>query len=95
LTKFKPEFNSDEDDFYDRTKKKKKLSNGKQRAVETADSLLDKRDFIINEMEMKRKSFEDEKKQLASTGGSKTEDGDDLDAYMTGLSSQLGLADTS
>jgi hypothetical protein len=44
---------------------------------------------------MKQKSLEDEKNQLASTGGSKNEDGDDLDAYMTGLSSHLGLLDTS
>lgn len=91
LTKYKSEFNSDEDDFYDRTKKKKKSSSGEQHTVETADSLLDKRDLIINEMEMIRKSLEDEKNQLASTGGGKNEDGDDLDAYMTGLSSQLGL----
>ncbi|KAJ4754152.1 SMAD/FHA domain-containing protein [Rhynchospora pubera] len=81
---------SDEDDFYDRTKKnKKKLSSGEQQSVETADSLLDKKDSIDIEIELKRKSLEEEKNQLASSGGSKNEDGDDLDAYMTGLSSQL------
>nr|CAD1826650.1 unnamed protein product [Ananas comosus var. bracteatus] len=88
---------SDDDDFYDRTKKPSSQKSSEQQSVETADTLLDKKDAITGEMEDKRKLLENEKNKLPSSAknkegndsGENNEDGDDLDAYMTGLSSQL------
>ncbi|KAG5624101.1 hypothetical protein H5410_009319 [Solanum commersonii] len=83
------EFSSEEDEFYDRTQKPSKNKDGKNQSIETADSLLDKKDAIVREMEDKRKLFLDEKD---CTGQESTvEAGDELDAYMSGLSSQLAL----
>lgn len=89
---------SDDDDFYDRTKKPSSRKSSEQQSVETADTLLDKKDAITGEMEDKRKLLENEKNKLPSSAknkegndsGENNEDGDDLDAYMTGLSSRLG-----
>ncbi|KAF3644366.1 putative protein GAST1-like [Capsicum annuum] len=83
------EFSSEEDEFYDRTQKPSKRKTGENQSIETADSLLDKKDAIIREMEDKRKSFLDEKGGAGQ--GSEVEAGDELDAYMSGLSSQLAL----
>ncbi|KAJ3694759.1 hypothetical protein LUZ60_000136 [Juncus effusus] len=84
---------SDEDDFYDRTKPKKtQKQNSEQKSVETAETLLDKKDSLINEMENKTKLLEIERNKLNSNGEDKMDGGngdDDLDAFMTGLSSQL------
>ncbi|XP_051202368.2 uncharacterized protein [Lolium perenne] len=79
---------SDDDDFFDRTKKKSsnEQSNGQQ-SVETADSLLEKKDIITNDIEGKKKLLEEEKNKLAQKHDADL--GDDLDAYMSGLSSQL------
>ncbi|XP_062228675.1 uncharacterized protein LOC133926668 [Phragmites australis] len=79
---------SDDDEFYDRTKKKSSSQkSSEQQSVETADSLLEKKDSITNDIESKKKLLEEEKHKLAQ---SDTADlGDDLDAYMSGLSSQL------
>ncbi|KAK1605753.1 hypothetical protein QYE76_029426 [Lolium multiflorum] len=79
---------SDDDDFFDRTKKKpsNQQSNGQQ-SVETADSLLEKKDIITNDIEGKKKLLEEEKNKLAQRHDADL--GDDLDAYMSGLSSQL------
>lgn len=78
---------SDDDEFYDRTKKKSSQKSSEQQSVETAESLLEKKDSINSEIESKRKLLEEEKDKLAQ---SNTADlGDDLDAYMSGLSSQL------
>uniref|UniRef100_M8B027 Uncharacterized protein n=1 Tax=Aegilops tauschii TaxID=37682 RepID=M8B027_AEGTA len=79
---------SDDDEFFDRTKKKSSnpQSSGQQ-SVETADSLLDKKDFINNDIEGKKKLLEEEKIKLAQRDNADL--GDDLDAYMSGLSSQL------
>ena len=84
-------FFSDDDEFFDRTKKKSsnQPSNGQQ-SVETADSLLEKKDIITSDMEGKKKLLEEEKNKLAQRHDADL--GDDLDAYMSGLSSQLGIA---
>lgn len=79
---------SDDDEFYDRTKKKSSSDQSNlQPSVETADSLLDKKDSITNDIEGKKKLLEDEKDKLAQRDNA--DPGDDLDAYMSGLSSQL------
>ncbi|KAK7340726.1 hypothetical protein VNO77_21437 [Canavalia gladiata] len=82
----------DDDEFYDRTKKK--LSHqkpGDNQSVETADTLLDKRDAIIKDMDEKKELLIIEKNKMLSQSESTTQDevGDSLDAYMSGLSSQL------
>ena len=81
---------SDDDDFYDRTKKPSNQKGGENKSVETADSLLDKKDVIIKEMEEKKKLIQTETQRVASEKEKVTEAGDALDAYMSGLSSQLG-----
>nr|ADD60702.1 putative adaptor protein kanadaptin [Oryza officinalis] len=78
---------SDEDDFYDRTKKKSSSHKSSEQQVETADSLLDKKDTITSDIESKKKLVEEEKNKLAKSENADL--GDDLDAYMRGLSSQL------
>lgn len=82
---------SDDDEFYDRTNKKKKLpaiKSSEQQLVETADSLLDKIEVISNELKEKRRLLDEETEKIASNEkGNHGED--DLDAYMDGLSSQL------
>ncbi|KAA8530487.1 hypothetical protein F0562_005196 [Nyssa sinensis] len=87
-------FLCDDDEFYDRTRKKP--SNQKasdNQSIETADSLLDKKDTIIKEMEEKKKLLLDEDR-MVSENGVVMEAGDALDAYMSGLSSQLVLDKT-
>ncbi|RZC77173.1 hypothetical protein C5167_001308 [Papaver somniferum] len=90
---------SDEDDFYDRTKKKPICKTGENKSVETADSLLDKKDAIISEMEIKASLLLSEKNkripEVAQSSEGGDESGDALDAYMTGLSSQLVLDTTT
>ncbi|CAD5186983.1 uncharacterized protein LOC135625592 [Musa acuminata AAA Group] len=81
---------SDDDDFYDRTKKKPAArKSGEQQSVETADSLLDKKDTIISQIEEKKALLLKEKEKGVTDSVNSTEGGDDLDAYMSGLSSQL------
>ena len=63
---------------------------GETQSVETADSLLDKRDAIMKEIEGKKELLLSEKNKMASETALETEAGDALDAYMSGLSSQLG-----
>ncbi|GAB4828013.1 hypothetical protein Ancab_034900 [Ancistrocladus abbreviatus] len=85
------DFLSDDDEFYDRTKMKPSINkSGDSRTVETADTLLDKKEAIIKEMEEKRKMLSDEKIKIAESE-IQLDAGDALDAYMTGLSSQLVL----
>ncbi|GAB2210748.1 hypothetical protein Drorol1_Dr00016031 [Drosera rotundifolia] len=82
---------SDDDEFYDRTKKKPSVNKtGIVQTVETAESLLDKKDSIMKEMEEKQKALLDEKNKITEPQ-IEAESGDALDAYMTGLSSQLVL----
>ncbi|KAF4375927.1 hypothetical protein F8388_010069 [Cannabis sativa] len=96
VTEEEEEFLSDEDEFYDRTKKK---SSGKKDAenpsVETADTLLDKRDVIMKEIEDKKEMILAEKNKIASEKTEETETGDALDAFMSGISSQLVIDTTT
>ncbi|KAH0465862.1 hypothetical protein IEQ34_005965 [Dendrobium chrysotoxum] len=80
---------SDEDEFYDRTKKKPSAKkSAEQQSVETADTLLDKMEVISSEIEEKRKLLAEEREKVASN--EKGNNGEDeLDAYISGLSSQL------
>ncbi|KAL9676814.1 hypothetical protein QQ045_005034 [Rhodiola kirilowii] len=84
---------SDDDDFYDRTKKPTQKTVESQ-TVETADSLLDKKEAIMKEIEDNSKLFTDERSRLESDIEAKTEAGDPLDAYMSGLSSRLVIDKT-
>ncbi|XP_019195353.1 PREDICTED: kanadaptin [Ipomoea nil] len=81
------EYSSGEDEFYDRTQKPAKQKGGENQSVETADSLLDKKDAIVKEMEDKRQLLLSEDK----TGpvNENLEAADELDVFMSGLSSQL------
>lgn len=89
------EYLSDDDEFYDRAKKKTPKKGSENHSVETADSLLDKKDAIVKEMEDKNKLLQDEKgkavqgNEAVAEAEPEPEDGDALDAYMSGLSSQL------
>ncbi|CAL1392540.1 unnamed protein product [Linum trigynum] len=87
-------YSSDDDDFYDRTKKPLAKKAGETQSVETADSLLDKRDAIMKDMEEIKDSILQEKNKITSERGGQTEAADELDAYMSGLSSQLVLDKT-
>ncbi|CAH9084347.1 unnamed protein product [Cuscuta europaea] len=82
------EYVSDDDEFYDRTKKPAKRKSGENQSIETADSLLDKKDALVSEMEEKRKLLLSENNDTGEVKES-LEAGDDLDLYMSGLSSQL------
>ncbi|WOG89277.1 hypothetical protein DCAR_0208514 [Daucus carota subsp. sativus] len=86
------EYLSDDDEFYDRAKKKTPKGS-ENHSVETADSLLDKKEAIVKEMEDKNKLLVDEKGKSVQGNEAATqvepEEGDALDAYMSGLSSQL------
>ncbi|GAV60086.1 FHA domain-containing protein/BLOC1_2 domain-containing protein [Cephalotus follicularis] len=89
------EFTSDDDEFYDRTKKKFSVPKaGEKQSVETVDTLLDKRDIIMKEMKDKEDLLLSEKNRIASDSAIETEAGDALDAYMSGLSSQLVIDKT-
>ncbi|KAI3677430.1 hypothetical protein L2E82_51717 [Cichorium intybus] len=84
------EYMSDEDDFYDRTSKKPSKQKGSEgQSIETADSLLDKKDAIDKQIQEKKKSILDEKNRVIPENDDVAEAGDELDAFMSGLSSQL------
>lgn len=86
----------DDDDFYDRTKRKSSNQKvGESQSIETADTLLDKKDGIMKEMEGKKEVLSVEKNKFASETALETKAGDALDAFMSGLSSQLVLDKTS
>ncbi|TKY65011.1 Kanadaptin protein [Spatholobus suberectus] len=83
-------FSDDDDEFYDRTKRKPSHQKpGDNQSVETADTLLDKRDVITKEMNEKKELLMIEKNKMFSESATQDEVGDSLDAYMSGLSSQL------
>lgn len=85
------EYSSDGDEFYDRTKKKaSKRKGGENQSIETADSLLDKKDALTTEIEEKKKLLLEEKDRIELENVGEAA-GDALDAYMSGLSSQLVL----
>ncbi|KVI02613.1 Forkhead-associated (FHA) domain-containing protein [Cynara cardunculus var. scolymus] len=78
------------DEFYDRTRKKPSKQKGAEsQSIETADSLLDKKDAINREIEEKKKLLVDEKNRVIADSEDVGEAGDVLDAFMSGLSSQL------
>ncbi|XP_076883354.1 uncharacterized protein LOC143532088 [Bidens hawaiensis] len=84
------EYMSDEDDFYDRTKKKPSKQKGADgKSVETADSLIEKKDAINKQIEEKQKLLVEEQNKVVPTNDDVAETGDELDAFMSGLSSQL------
>ncbi|KAL3629489.1 hypothetical protein CASFOL_026711 [Castilleja foliolosa] len=82
------DYMSDDDDFYDRTKKPSKNKSGENKSVETADSLLDKKDTLIKQIEDKEKLILAEDNKPAEINEA-TETGDALDSYMSAVSSQL------
>ncbi|XP_057981949.1 uncharacterized protein LOC131167209 [Malania oleifera] len=89
------EYFSDDDEFYDRTKKKHSIQRaGESQSVETADTLLDKKDALIKEIVDKKGLLFTEKNRMESKTEVEAEAGDELDAYMSGLSSQLVLDKT-
>lgn len=85
---------SDEDDFYDRTQKKPSTKKGSEnQTVETVDSLVDKRDNVLKEIEAKNEQLLTEKSKMETENVTEVTSGDSLDAldaYMTGLSTTLG-----
>lgn len=85
---------SDEDDFYDRTKKKPSTLKGSEnQTVETVDSLLDKRDNVLKEIEAMNEQLLTEKNKMEIENVTEVASADSLDAldaYMTGLSTTLG-----
>ncbi|KAL1322919.1 hypothetical protein AAHE18_14G232800 [Arachis hypogaea] len=85
------EYLSDGDDeFFDRTKKtSSRQKPGDNQSIETADTLLDKKDAIIQEMNEKKELLIIEKNKMSSESAKQDEVDDSLDAYMSGLSSQL------
>ncbi|KAG2307503.1 hypothetical protein Bca4012_083476 [Brassica carinata] len=85
------DFSSDEDDFYDRTNKKKPSTQkgSESQTVETVDSLLEKRDKVLKEIEEKNEQLSAEKNKMETETVPEVASGDSLDAYMTGLSSTL------
>lgn len=88
------DFSSDDDEFYDRTKKPSVQKAGENLSVETADTLLDKRDAIMKQMEDKKEVLLIEKNKMAPETAVENGAGDALDTYMSGLSSQLVLDKT-
>lgn len=87
LTKHFP-IDSDDDEFYDRTKKPPKRKSDENQSIETADTLLGKKEEILKEMENKKKLLLDEDKIVQPNEVSG--EGDALDAYMSSVSSQIG-----
>ncbi|KAF9684038.1 hypothetical protein SADUNF_Sadunf04G0076100 [Salix dunnii] len=88
------DFSSDDDEFYDRTKKPSVQKAGENPSVETADTLLDKRDAIMKQMEEKKEVLLIEKSKMSSESAVENVAGDALDTFMSGLSSQLVLDKT-
>ncbi|EPS74444.1 hypothetical protein M569_00311, partial [Genlisea aurea] len=85
------DFSSDDDDFYDRTKKpsKQKANNGADiKSVQTADSLLDKKEALLKQIEEKQKSLPDIERPEEVVSANAGDDA--LDEYMSTVSSQLG-----
>ncbi|KAH9292125.1 hypothetical protein KI387_042685 [Taxus chinensis] len=84
---------SDDDEFYDRTKRRMgpdQKAEEKQ-TVETAESLLEKRENIAKDIEntMAALQAEEPSNQTYNSRGILVSE-DPLDAFMTGLSSQIG-----
>lgn len=82
---------SDDDEFYDRTKKgAREKKEEKQQMVETAETLLEKKEKLAKEIEDTRVALQAEEpiNQKQNSEGNLESD-DPLDAFMTGVSSQI------
>ncbi|KAF3785897.1 Kanadaptin [Nymphaea thermarum] len=84
---------SDDDEFYDRTKNKASSlpRAGEKKTVETAETLLDKKECITKEIEEIRHALQEEKKKITKEIEGETEGADALDAFMSGLSNQIEI----
>ncbi|GLJ06970.1 hypothetical protein SUGI_0054360 [Cryptomeria japonica] len=83
---------SDSDEFYDRTKKGTRSGHmeEKQQAVETAETLLEKKENIARDIENTIAALQaEEPGNLTENGRESLESEDPLDAFMKGLSSQI------
>jgi hypothetical protein len=84
---------SDDDDFYDRTNIGKAKPSSKKsdsvQVIETAETLLDKRKKISEDIEKLFELLHSEETNQPSVSRDK-EDLDPLDAFMTDVSSKLG-----
>lgn len=80
---------SDDDEFYDRTQKPSKKKSGESQSIETADSLLEKKEAILKDMEDTRNLLLNEDKSVPKR--EVAEEGDALDAYMSSVSSELAF----
>ncbi|CAA0811694.1 SMAD/FHA domain-containing protein, partial [Striga hermonthica] len=78
---------SNDDEFYNRTKKSSKHKPGEKQSVETADSLLDKKDALTKQIQDKEKLLLEDGEAVEPN--EVAEAGDALDAYMSAVSSQL------
>ncbi|XP_021736686.1 kanadaptin-like [Chenopodium quinoa] len=84
---------SDDDEFYDRTKKKSGSKATDAQSVETADSLLDKKEALLDEIDEKNKLLLEQKHKVLEPVVEQ-DTGDVLDAYMSDLSTQLVIDKT-
>jgi hypothetical protein len=86
-----------DDEFYDRASKrlqKKKEEAGLKANVETAESLLEKRDMLDKEIELVLSELKVEESRMSEAATSSTthmESVDPLDAFMSNVSSKIGL----
>eukprot|EP00252_Welwitschia_mirabilis_P000617 TRINITY_DN1060_c0_g1_i1.p1 TRINITY_DN1060_c0_g1~~TRINITY_DN1060_c0_g1_i1.p1 ORF type:complete len:751 (+),score=218.77 TRINITY_DN1060_c0_g1_i1:121-2373(+) len=83
------EVESDEDEFYDRTMKGRKGQKNaeKVQVVETAESLLEKKENLAKDLEDTKAALEAQKSNNGKKTSTQAED--PLDAFMTGVSSQI------
>lgn len=82
---------SDDDEFYDRTKKGAiEKKEERQQMVETAETLLEKKEKLTKEIEDTRVALEAEEPTNEKQNAEGNSESDDpLDAFMTGVSSQI------
>eukprot|EP01018_Ginkgo_biloba_P026214 Gb_36776 [translate_table: standard] len=90
---------SDDDEFYDRTKKLRNSGQQKpeqQQTVETAETLLEKKEKLAKDMENIRTALQaEEPRKGTENAGGNLESEDPLDAFMTGLSTQIVKDETN
>jgi hypothetical protein len=88
---------SDEDEFYNRAgaqKKKKKAAVGEALTeaptVETAETLLEKRDVLTREREVLQAEIRDEEEREKTHPGGQPQEEDALDVFMSNVSTETG-----
>lgn len=84
-----------DDDFYDRTSKRPLKKNGEVvQKVETAESLLEKRDVLAKEMDVVSAELKAEEAKTAEKEESEAsmETVDPLDAFMSSVSTNIGMS---